>query len=63
MQEQTRECVLQVQACSQRLVEFWGANPQSWLAYADSQFRRTGIKDVLTKLDVIVEKLPTPLLI
>ena len=47
-----------VQASAPRLVDFWESNPHGWLAYAESHFRRAGIKNELTKFDVVVEKLP-----
>ena len=58
MAKETRNPPPVLQACTHRLVDFWDANPQDWLAYAESYFRRGGIKNELTKLDAVVEKLP-----
>ena len=58
MKEEKNEQTPFIQASTPQLVDFWDSNPHSWLAYAESHFRRVGIGNELTKFDAVVEKLP-----
>ena len=56
--DEVKEQIPHIQASTIRLADFWDSNPEAWLAFAESQFRRAGIKSELVKLDAVVEKLP-----
>ena len=60
--DEVKEQIPHIQASTIRLADFWESNPEAWLAFAESQFRRAGIESELVKFDAVVEKLPLSLI-
>ena len=60
--DEVKEQIPHIQASTIRLADFWDSNPEAWLAFAESQFRRPAIKSELVKFDAVVEKLPLSLI-
>ena len=58
MEEETKHPPPFVQACATRLADFWDTNPHAWLAFAESHFRRAGIRNELAKFYAVLESLP-----
>ena len=60
--DEVKQQIPHIQASTIRLADFCDSNPEAWLAFAESQFRRAGIKSELVKFDAVVEKLPLSLI-
>ena len=55
--DEVKEQIPHIPASTIRLADFWDSNLESWLAFTESQIRRTGIKSELVKFDAVLEKL------